>query len=732
MSTILPQIQGGPPTFACANLSETYQTKAKAISTLQQIEADISKIIKAILSIKYGWLNIVDALGADVVAAVASAAESMAQSVLAGASTAMSSILEAIFAKILYILLSFPDAIFSLVAIPLEQAQASAIREQSYMSKAQADLLAIRSIMNKWFKGMDGSRFYRQLKEALPLVDNALKDIRQMLSELNINGNDFTFDQAKYNNLLSDINSAITVTKSSSVLLQQSHYTDSTTEKWDNERKAAIDKINAKYTIQQKALDDKYTSDIMQAKLGIKPISVNNMTAADILNQSKALSSAIDRFPGQASNNLNVSIDITKITNKYDSDTKALSIKQGVEIGIAEASINYSMKKALSDISTAGVNLLEAFRNDMITLGNYLTSFLGNIKNAYTSQLSCQQYCNTVYNIRSLIQMLIKYIIELLRGTGAAADLIAQGTLTSAESMLTVVDNMFTNEIANYENDSSKRTGAAKMSATLATGNVMLQTTDALLNGMITASLINLINSHDVLESDNKSFDLFLGRLADIPDWNGNLSIWAVSPLSSVSINPYLQLISDVSAMLVKIPISGFSMNSTDKSDIANMVTDVNNGFKAILDHNNLVIGVLNSYVPFQCPSCAVQLKKLLQNLGLLNTFATALSLADVVGEMANSAGITSNDQIVNLKNCTSYYPDYFSDPTSAAAGELEEANKASPFSFTDLMSKLESFDSSAIKLLAGEKYFNGISVSVTADQLRKKRPTQSTTDNLD
>ena len=300
-------------------------------------------------------------------------------------------------------------------------------------------------------------------------------------------------------------------------------------------------------------------------------------------------------------------------------------------------------------------NVKDQFVLDMKTLQDQLFDMLENIRDAYTNNKLSQLHCNTVYDMRNIISRLIEEMIAYIRGAGnAAGETLSEG-VESAQALMEVARDSYEGAV-NPGSDLS----ASEYAITLTKGNGLLIAADSVLDSVVTDSLVDLINSDDVLEAANEEFDEFITELGQIPDWDGERGVWSVN-IANSSITPYIQLIADITEMLAKIPILSVRGRDSDRVRVQSLIRGVDKDFKRLKRHNSLVINVLSSYTPYM-GSEAGDLMKILSSAGLLSTFATTMSIASLATSIASNFTDQFGDELPNYKNCALGYPDLYAD----------------------------------------------------------------------
>lgn len=681
-------IQIKPPQAAC-------QVVADVLNTTYQIKLAWKKIREIIIQIKtikaqalWGiFLDILSLVGAELLAAIKAAAAAMAATAIANASSVLSKILQSIFEKILAILIAYPEAIYSLVSLPLDLAISSGEREQVFLKKARGELDIIIDILNKWSKGVDGTRFYDQMKSAIPHIRKAMTNMQDMIIELydadnttNGPGRNAVFNESKYSAVIGELKKAIQITKpEDTVLFKNIGSFKKNDSYFENERNRRYKDVEIKYKEYVREHDKEREEKLFNLSQSTKDDDEDRLfsgpekqadyrvfieAGGDFEYIEEAKKNIVKTHAEvYQPNSLENALAIRKIDLEWEAGIKRTDLWRSNERIKIDADITKMKYKNNSDLARKYNGISEEFKYDMATLGNALESLLTKyIKLAYWQYKTCQIATNSVYNIRELISSLIEQAIWLLRQSGNASATLAIAALQLAYSTSSTADYMFQKEVDAYEkNDKESRTSSAKMSATLGVGNALLQGAYGTLRATITESLIDLINSDDFLESENEVFNQFLQRIHDIPDWKtGAKGIWGVSPLAG-SVAPYIQLIADLTEMLIKVPIYSVSFRDKERQKARQSIVDVENTMGSLEYHNKLVLGVLRSYVPFKSDE-AGDLEKMLGQLGLIagGAFALTLSLVNLINDIRSISGIDTSEAVPNEKNCIKNYPELF------------------------------------------------------------------------
>jgi len=283
-------------------------------------------------------------------------------------------------------------------------------------------------------------------------------------------------------------------------------------------------------------------------------------------------------------------------------------------------------------------------------------------------------------------------MIEVLRRSNIASSQAAISTLEKAQAMLLITEEDFNESVRRFESTSEK-ISSTELSSTIVKGHSLLNISDALMKSTITDSLIDLINSDDVLQIANDRFEEFYHQLEGISDWDGvyegGVSKWATNP-SSASISPYPKMISNAVSILNKIPVLALSNNSDDRMEVVVIIRSVNSTFRSLFAHNSEVKGVLSSYSPYMT-SDGGNLLRILSSAGLVTNFATTLSLAALTADIVLASDSNPFDDILPTPgNCRKHYRDLYNNADAAEVAAFDRANLPGYTTDLNFQSKVE------------------------------------------
>lgn len=633
-----------PPKQACELILNFQLATLKICRTIAKIASGMSALARKEMKLKFGLIDIADIVGAEMVAAIGSVAASTGKAMLGAISGMASALFESILSALLSILLSFPTAIFSLIAIPHDQAVKAAHKERLMLNRAKRNLRTILRIIFKWTKGFGSTKFYEQMKDALPYIQKAIDlsvDLLKGLEGYDGASGDVPnaqFNENKYKSMQRNITRAINITQPHSIIDRRMQITKRVEASRQDHYDQAATVINAKYDKRRSVISKAYKKSLAEAR--------------------------------QSGESLKSALDIEEARSRYAIGLKILETQRKEALHLAELKAAAKATADKSAYAKAIGGIAAEFIEDMENLGKNLEDFVKNIKDAFLAYKRCQNLCNAMYRIRELITRMINEMIEMLRNAGNASAKVAIGALEGAQDILEVTKDEFVDSISRFE-DSSRSISAIALSSSVVKGHSLLNTADAILNASITESLIDMINSDDVLSSGNKAFEEFYDSLERIPDWDGKsvggVTLWATNP-TSAAISPYPKIISDAIKVLTKVPVLSLSNTQAGQVEVIAIVSDINRTFGALFVHNSEVKSVLNSYRPYMT-SEAGNLKRILSNAGLLETFATGMSVAAVLTDIISaSGGDLFDDTFPSYTNCYAHYRELYDNQDAAIA----------------------------------------------------------------
>ncbi len=640
-----------PPRQACELYSKAYELAgATVIKSIEILDA-IKKIREMRLKVKFGLISLSDILGSESIALVSSLAASITKTAFTSVSRSFSSMMETVISSLLNIFLASPEALISLVTIPQDLATQRCIEERKYLQRARGNLSVITSIISKWVDGLSGERFYNQMKTSLPSITEASKLINQMSDELRgtMNGlagsDDSFFDESKYSRIQDDLSKAIAITKPQSFINQQLNLTRNIEQQSQQQFKEEQSRINTRYKSREHELVKWYS---------------------DQLNDIASKGSG---------DSLKKALLEEKIRIEYDAKKKILNSSKVSEIEASRVKTSVEAFTSSSAYIKSVSSISDSFKYDIDILKTQLFDFSSNMKRAYVAYQSYHALCNTIYNIKSLLNNLIGEMLDIIKKTSnAGGDKMAED-FDRLFASVDVIKDKFQDQVDRYEKED--RPSASEMSATVSLGNGVLIGVDSLFSATVTKSLIDLINAGEDFGTNVEELDDFILKMENIPDWDGARVTW-VSNIVNGATSPYIQLLADTATLLSKTTLVSFS-GGKESANIQSILKTVNRTFSNLINHNAIVHDTLSSYTPYRYSGLG-DLTQLLNSAGLLEKFATAMSISAVATDVIidlSKAGF--NEFWPNYKNCRKFYPEMFQNPDIVMGVAKKEVSLRSP-----------------------------------------------------
>ncbi len=633
-----------PPKQVCSIYAEAYELYARLLATISDIRKALSQSIKIKNSILYGTLSVADAAVAELVNTAGAVSSAITSQLMAAASSSVSTAMDAVLAPILKILISGPEAAFSLIALPLEEAIRATDRERIHLNKAKTYLNTAISLFAKWTVGFGGGKYADRMTQALPYIIDAIENASALLDKLDVgdqSGLTAQFDENKYNLLRSDVTTAIGITKSDSILVNTSKIEARIRSRAENESSKKISEINIRFK------NDKRSA------------------ASEYIASEKTIDD-----------------DAT-----YAAKIRFLESKR--KIDIENAKLEATRNAALDSSVYAGIlnDTRDQFINDMAIIGSSLQQFVINIGRAYAYYKASQSMTYSSYTIRNLINTLISSMIRLIGGMGNGTAGAVQGPLRLAKKLLEATRDLYSAALSKYYSTTDS-ISATELASDLWAGHGMLKTVDTTLASSITQSMIDAINADETLTAEQSKMNILFEKIEEIPDWNGQLDVWGTDPSNS-SVAPYPELISSVTGMLGTMAAVGFVSNPEARIAIRNRLSSNSRAFQNILRHNGIVSSALRSYSPR--PNEYTEELRNAMSPAILKLFLTGPSAFNAIVMVARIGGGLINignlsEDLPTIENCKIAYADLFSD--IGAGAEVYSNSLRRPGQFDNRTSK--------------------------------------------
>jgi len=654
-----------PNREACELLKTELELELKMYEAMQAIREKIKKLTKLLMQIKYRIISVGDFLAADLLSAVKAMAATAVDSLLGSASDLMKKLLEQLIRQLVTVFLSAPEFVYALIAFPLEGARQSTNRERMMLIQAQEHYNTINQIVAKWLsKDIGRGSYYTQMRNALLYVQKASMDIGKMIAEIDgsegyeqTNGaRNAYFNEGRFKSIQNNILAASAITMPQSNINQKLGISQAITEAQAADKTKRISEINQKYDQKKKENN---------AERSVAILKIQNKTTVNTTLDSNTPLALLDTNMNVNTRNLVIDLQRKKIDEKWASKNQQIETERQTAISAASiaASVAFDPKQIRKAIRGNLRSLKEEFKEDMELLAVSARQYLRKIVRAYLHNKASQLMCNSCYNIRDLVARLIQELIQITRNVGNASSKTVLFGLNTAYAMLVVVEEKFTEDTKKYKDGDT--ISSARMASDITVGHGLLVSSSAMLNATVTESLIKLINADDDLFNRDREMVLFMGALERIPDWEDNKKIWAVEPLKS-GLNPYVQLLADSTKASLMLALY-MGMGRIGSRKAKKLTNDINNKFRTVKKHNEIVLSTLYTYEPL-IGSEITEMMNLLKVNGLFAAFAAAMSIGalvrNIISMSASDEG-TATEYIdaITYVNCKNAYPELFSDP---------------------------------------------------------------------
>ena len=677
-----------PPRMACSALAQVYETRAKIRKTIDDIRSALRGVQKKKNALLYGGLSILDVASAELFSSVQAVASSVTSALMRSYSSVVAAAVDAFLAPLLFILASGPEAVFSLVNLPQKEAIDAGNRERIFLNKARHNIDVVISIISRWTIEISGGKYVAKMSEALPHIKAAIDKCSNLIGKLDA-GNETIdmryasqeyksayFDQRMFNSIKGHVRTAIEITKSDPIILNQEIIEERRREYAEAEYQKEYPAIIARYKALKRQVHVKYVT--------------SNQSPKDIAEYTAA------------SHFLKTSQDIALKNARAKADRKA-ALNKDLYIDIIRS-------------------VRDQWTIESRTLLSNLAQFAKNIGLAYINYRDCQAMTHSIYSIRTLIGSLITQMIKIIAAVGNSTAKGAAWSMQLTQSLLEGVYELFQSAIDRFSDpDQKEPISATGLSVKLSVGHGMLVSADSLMAASITKKLIESINADEIYTAENERLTEFIIKLASIRDWDGKPDIWAPSPLNSV-IPPYVKLIGSAAAALSTIATVGLVSNANAISAVRKRVIEMERDFRSLRTHNSQVLGALNSYTPTPNP----YVEQVRDILSKYTSVVAWLTVGYSIGSALTALGMDIDEDLggeftekVNEKNCRIAYKDLF--PEELNAGKIMTKTASAPLATNDsFTSKLEENDMKTEVCRAG---IEGIHIEFEGPELFNTSP---------
>lgn len=626
-----------PPKQICSIYAEVYALYARLLTTIAEIRLALSRAIRIKNSVLYGTLSVLDAATAELVAASTAVASAVTSQIMSKTSSVAATALEAVLAPLLKILMSGPETVFGLVALPLNKAIAANNNEQRYLSAAKSHLDTVIAIFSKWTVEFGGGKYANKMYQALPYIESAIRKCSDVIDKLN--RADYLvltaqFDEATYNSMRGDIATAIEITKSDPVLFNTAALEERIRVKADAEAAIQIAAIRSRYKSDRQDITDEYNASDRKAAA----------------------------------------------TAEYMGKLKALDAKRKVDIEVAQLNATKNAVLDKSIYSGLLTDIKDQFIFDMNQLGYSLRSFLTNLTQAYVQYKLSQSLTVTTYNIRALINKLISSMIKLLGSIGNGVSEGVERVLLLARSLLESTQNLYQQSLDKF-NSTTQTISSTSLATNLAAGHGMLMSADRALAASITDSLIDAINADEALTAEQTKMNLLFVNIEAIHDWDGEQNVWGTKGISQSAEPPYVRLIAATTGLLATMASVGMVPNDAAISAMRHRLSEVSKTFRSLIRHNAEVSSALNSYRPTPSPYIAELEKAItpeMMSIFLIGT--TAFNILGLAAQILGDAFTGNTADIATPKNCKLSYAELFEESSGSAEAALNSLRNPPQF----------------------------------------------------
>ena len=643
----------------CENVVAAIKKVEALGDRLYTMEASLDQVIETLTNIRYMRIPVsLDIIASEVVSAVGTITSKIAGELFRNLSKIVASRLEFILQQLMLLLMSGPNELLSIIAMPLAKARKAGVAESKYLKAARSDINKIIGIIRKWLKGFGGEVYYRKMKLALPYIVKAMDLIQGIIVELQ-NKDNAIFDKNNYERARSQIRQAITITIPESDLVQRLGIRKTLQSQQDKKKKVELAKLNKWYKNERTRIDNERANRINSSmKSGKAEPSVGEQVSTlqvDDISSAERAGKAISKIgQGYIDNGIMAAID-----QEWENNIDILDSDFEVQkLAIDNDAITDTGPEFIEALGSNIQKISEEFNKDMVNINFLLLDFLDNMKDGFIQYKKCQLATSSTYKAIDLIKNIMREFIKMMRKTGNTAAKGAEASLEQSHDLLEAAANMFVGQTKKYEEN---RANATEMALMLTGGHMGLNMADDILTATITKSLIDLINADDLLEAEQDAYNAFRRRVELIPDWDGKLNVWGVNIASSAT-SPYVQLIADSTMLVAQLPLWLASGDQSKKAKATEETSKIKKEFSRMISHNRFVLNVLNSYTPYHSQRAGL-LQKLLNGLGLeylADIFFTTLSLSGLVKNLAN--GIFNES--AHFLNCMQFHQDLHDEET--------------------------------------------------------------------
>ena len=597
------------PRSVCQLHADLLKTVAEIKEARRKADLTMGKIGAKILELLWGVISFV---GDELIAAIAMVAMNLAASLLGAAAKSMQAALAKLIGALLKALLGSKDAIYAIAGMIRDSVVKSVDKEALLLNGAKYKVLQIESIIAKWMDRFDRSEYAGVIDRALPYIKKSRELFASVIDRLtDIEAEDIYFDQQKYDSAVRNLEIAIEVLHVETVVEKLLNPSDTIAQNSYELESAANAKTKKKFSGEYRAANREYKMEIASNPSG----------AASLISRQK----------------LEYKVDSIDVQQQFE-----MSKNQGA------ASLKATGDYLKDGIVGAARSKASEFKNDIELLMELSGQIVKDLTMAKGINKMTQYGTKNLMHFESRMFSLINHLIELIKGLGGAAAKPVIKILETVEGMEDVAIDLL------EEAKVSQRKFPSPVIHKINAARAVLMTSESLLGSVICNGLAKLINGSHDLKEEKKAYAEFIKRLDVIPDWDGEVSIWARSPERGAP-SAYEHMLSQITSATMLASSNKFSRAKEE-------ISGVKHNIRSALSHNRIVKQALTSWVAPRSDAVD-ELKKVLEKLGLLKSLMLMASLFSLFkGFPILSMAFNGKE----LLSCPIGYPEMYEDETIA------------------------------------------------------------------
>lgn len=677
------QIASTGETCSIENLKIVIEAEKKAEQFSKDVYAKANSVATALENLVSGKSPVIDtvkALAMDQAGAMAAVA---ADQISEATTSALSSALEAMFSTIFEIVIAGPLSILSLMQKPAERAINYADQEREYLRKAKINFNRIMTAMIELFDIGGLAPYIEKMQKALEHMNNSLNYFSNLMATMESQN---FFNERIYNRAVNELNLAIDAiqieTKLSKVVKKRLE--DGINEKNKETEKDRQEEIrNIKREIRTKISDANadFNTEILAINNFFIPIleegyskllKEKNQTASQYFNtivakdkQSRLNEAAENSIPGAGVYSSYVALG-EKVGHKEYKDSFTHDLSGMVRaINDAEATkndkiasarlrshndqkktnVSYDVEKSNNTVlayqefaKETGKDevidmIKEAYLDDKMMAIEIIKEEFGKLANNTSNAFRYYKKRHmatkgTVRVISGLMEALELFERMLKKSSDAAANVVILGLKNAVVKLIGQSHDLAEEDLRNVG-----KITKFKLSTDCTVIYGKLKTAESSLAGIITDSLIDILNAGKMLEEITDQVNEIVSLIEQIPDWDGGIGDkgWIYSDKKDNPPNsPYIGATRNISSLSISAPRK-IMEGENGKIEVRRSMRFTNSLFIKLMRHNSDSTEILKS-LDFQENPYMNKLMAKLESLGL----DMVLDLLEA-GELASS-----------------------------------------------------------------------------------------------